>query len=150
MGRIKSALKEEQLTKNKATGGFLLCFLLSSSEFLVLDRQISTAHCSQVSNPKIFFLILNLWRRNATFASWVFTIEYDGNRMLAPASYGPKRSWANGKSWDFAFFFLPIYWDFQSISLRKYPHLKRTLLLVLMALMTRFEGEKKKTLIILK
>ena len=60
MGRIKSALKEEQLTKNKATGRFLLCFLLSSLEFLVLDREISTAHCSQVSNPKIFFLILNL------------------------------------------------------------------------------------------
>ena len=32
MGRIKSALKEEQLTKNKATGRFLLCFLLSSLE----------------------------------------------------------------------------------------------------------------------
>ena len=60
MGRTRSALKEEQLTKNKATGGFLLCFLLSSLEFLVLDGQISTAHRSQVSNPKIFVLILNL------------------------------------------------------------------------------------------
>lgn len=77
------------------------------------------------------------------FMSFYYWVWWKQN--ASPCLLWPQKKLGQWKKLRFCFFFLPIYWDFQSISLRKYPHLKRTLLLVLMALMTRFEGEKKNT-----